>query len=319
MILEQHDRERPDDRWTDEQWLVAYVAGELSATDEVRFEARLAAEPTLARRLEQHERTELLGTLAARARPVAAPSGSSAARIWSGPRAGLMLLLAAACLVAGALWWGHADADAFACDVRAVATVEPRDAMAYAASIGLTNVVVEGSESRGAGTTARVLPAPAFLEQLTAAEAQRDPSRFAAPQEPIDGGFVTLRFSAAVECSAVVILQRDGRLQRVYPGTDGAFVFGMAQNRFGPGSVHVLPRPVLVANAIGGLNQHPGFDLGPADAGSRTLVLALRAEAVDGDLLTALDARLAGGDLPALRVWLTQQGFVVRQTVVGAG
>jgi hypothetical protein len=285
------------------------VAGELSAEDEVRFEARLAEEPALARMLEQYEQTELLGTIAARARPGAA-TGVARRAAWPT----LLLLAAAAGLIAGAMWWLGADGPE--CTMRVVAT-GGTDPAAYAAAIGLPeDVVVEGAVPRGAPATARVLPVAEFLREVAAAEVRGDAARFAAPQGQVGDRFATARFTVTAECSAVAVLARADRLQRAYPIPAGTFVFAPAANRFGPGTMHVLPRPVLVANAIGGLNLHPGFDLGPVATGPCTLVLAIRAAPVPEELLAALDERLAAGDLATVRAWLAEQGFVLREAVV---
>jgi hypothetical protein len=108
----------------------------------------------------------------------------------------------------------------------------------------------------------------------------------------------------------VLRLDSVGNWVRVYPAPTP--VFGEMENRFEPGAIHTLPRPVVLPNAIGGVSFHPGFDV-PSDLASRVVwfLAAVREPTIDAGALAEIDALLgavdggvfvgvAPADLPAL-------------------
>jgi len=189
------------------------------------------------------------------------------------------------------------------------------------------------------GGPAQTTTAADFLARLAEGEAARDRRLLATASGVVTADFVTIRFVADADCSAVVLmLDSRGRLGRRYPSPPGATIFGEVANAFADGSVHVLPRPIAVARDPYAVSMHPGFDV-PSDlaVGVVWFVTALRRQPVDGALLAELDAHLADWrgaqvgavaadpaqrdaaaerDLGPAVAWLSARGFVVTISTV---
>jgi len=214
--------------------------------------------------------------------------------------------------------------------VTPVATLGADSLVDYATNLGVKDAdLVPGETRRGANDTRPRPTVAEYLQKIAAAESARDAELFAKPTPQVTAEFLTLRFRPQADCSAVVVeLDSTGQLRRRFPGKNG--LFGEAENRFAKERIHVLPRPVAVAAGAqrNRISTHPGFDV-PSDLRvPRTwLLLGLRAERVDAELLAALDAltkastKVEGLDddaqadtaLAPVVAWLQAQGFALRR------
>ena len=271
----------------DEADLFAYVTGEADEALRMALEQRFPVEPELALRLEQLSSLELLAAAARSAPAAAAPVG----RQWS---RGLFALAAAAAIaVVGWMWWLRAEPPA--CEVRLVATAVADDVEAYALALGWSDPLGRSPlRRRGADPAAGVLTAGEFLAGIAPLEAARSEAAFAAPTVPVRGDFVTLRVRPQQECSLVVLrLDGGGGWERVFPAPEAGF--GEVTNRFAPGRIHVVPRPVLVANAIDGVSLHAGFDVPSDRAGIAWFVVAVGTQPIAATTLAAIDRAVVAG------------------------
>lgn len=330
----------PSMRAEDDDLLVAYVAGELDEAARVRCEERLAHDAEFAQRLLAFEAMDLV---AASLRASAATPANASRR--SPPPLAMhrawWALAAVAAVALLALWlWPHPP-EPIVCQVRAVASFADADVAAYAERIGLPPELRYVGEVRGNPSSPRRVAAADFLAAAAVRELQRGGEAFQEPQQPIVDGLFTLRVQVDRACSALVLqLDLDGRWWRRFPSPPSSPVFAEVAPRLVPG-VHTLPRPVVVANATGGVSLHPGFDVPSDQPFARTwLLVALREEPFDAALLAELDGVLAedrvpfaggvqadtsGTELDAWAVtrqiglggWLAARGFGAQLVVVG--
>lgn len=350
----------PSMRAEDDDLLVAYVAGELDEAARVRCEERLANDAEFAQRLLAFEAMDLVAAMAhggggaslvaAESQPAANVSSrmaaprSRASTLRSTPFAQRRLWLSLCAFAAAAvlvLWlWPQAPAP-IACQVRAVASFAEADLASYAERIGLPPELRYVGEPRGNPSSPRRVAAADFLAAAAVRELQRGDEALQGPHQPVADGLFTLRVQVDRACSALVLqLDLDGRWWRRFPSPPSSPVFAEVAPRLAPG-VHTLPRPVAVANATGGVSLHPGFDVPSDQPVARTwLLVALREEPFDADLLAALDGVLAGDRVPfvggvqantsateldawavtrqiGLGGWLAGRGFGAQLVVVG--
>jgi hypothetical protein len=318
----------------DTQLLVAYVLDELDDAARWRLEQRLAVEPALAEQLVGLETLDLVGATLAATRPVTVGQAGRAHRAHR-PRVLLLMLAVAAALLVAWLW----PARKVACEVRAVATAGG-DVVGYATALDLPAQFRRPLEGqRGVGTTEPPVAVADFLAAAAAREQERSDDALAAAPGRVASAFFTLRFRVDRDCSGLVLqLDAAGGLHRRYPARPEVRPFGEVDNRFAAGRIHVLPRPVAVANTLGSVSLYPGFDV-PSDVPLRRtwLLLAVRSEPIGPALLDDVDGLVARA-LPALEKltalspteqeaavdrrlqpvlgWLHEQGFTTQRITV---
>ncbi len=274
----------------DDAMLVAYLAGELDEAERLRLEQRLAAEPALAEQLLALEAVDLVAaSLRERAAPVAGIDRAARRRL----QLGVWSVAAAAAVIAFVLFGRGAGEAAMPCRVRAVASFATAGFDDYAERLGLPPDVRYAGNQRGPDRAPGV-PADRFLAVVADREAMRSREALAAPQAPLGEGAFTLRVDVERQCH-VLVLQLDvgGRWSRRFPARADAVVFGEATNPLSPG-IHTLPRPVVLANAVGTLSLHPGFDVPSDQALPQTwLLLAALDRPIEPALIDQLDAAAA--------------------------
>jgi hypothetical protein len=277
----------------DAELLVAYVLDELDEAARLRLEQRLAVEPALAEQLVAFEKLDLVGAVAA-TRPV----GQAGAPRLHRSRVLLLMLAVAAALLVAWLW----PASKVACEVRPVATLAVGDVVDYATALDLPAQFRRPLDGqRGAGTTGPTVAVADFLAAAAAREQERSDDALAKAPGRVASGFFTLRFRVDRDCSGLVLqLDAAGGLHRRYPARPDVRPYGEVDNRFAAGRIHVLPRPVAVANNLGSVSLHPGFDV-PSDVPLRRtwLLFAVRSEPIEPSLLDDVDGLVARA-LPAI-------------------
>ena len=320
------DPKHVDDR--DLELIFAYARGEMAEADSFAFEARLSGEPELAAAYEAFASVdsvvESIHHRDSSAQPE--PANSSTSPWWTPVR------LAAAAVLVAVAWWalaGDRELQLEVFEMAAMATPFEEDTdvlVAYGRGLGIveperlppSNL---GTRSGQGGVPPEPRSPAEYLGLVGEAERERENEALVrgATAAPIKARYATLRFRAPVEVSAVVIsVDSESRVRRLYPNPSGD-VFSEAVNRFGPGEVHVLPRPVVVRDpsADDAVHHHLGFAL-PFDADKVRLVLGLRLRQVDAELLAELDAWLARDEarddpqeaLTQVETWLRDHEFV---------
>ncbi len=319
------------DRLTDQDHdlIVRYAHRELDEAARLDVERRLATDEEFATAFEDFLEVDLVSEyLATQRQPT---------------RTGLPirgLALAAAVIVAIAAWAWFGGEPQKSIRLAIVPTPPTEELAEYAEGIGVPEPRrVPASAMRSVDPN---LPAvkprtvEEFLRVVEDAERKRAEESLRAATNRATGRFVTLRFLAESDCSAVVIqLDTTGTLRRRFPAPEGVFVFGEADNRFAAGKTHVLPRPVVIANPHrpDRVAAHPGFDV-PSDLDDPRiwLMLCVRDEPVTDALLAEIDAKLAtspDGEFEptaeridaaraSLSEWLAERGFSVGTATASA-
>ena len=277
----------------DTELLVAYVLDELDEAARLRLEQRLAVEPALAEQLVGLEKLDLVGATLAAARPVGQARGRA-----HRSRLLLLVLAVAAALLVAWLW----PASRVGCEARAVATLAAGDVVDYATALDLPAQFRRPLDGqRGAGATGPTMAVADFLLAAAAREQQRSDDALASTPGRVASAFFTLRFRVDRDCSALALqLDAAGGLHRRYPARPDVRPFGEVDNRFAAGRIHVLPRPIAVANTLGSVSLHAGFDV-PSDVPLRRtwLLLAVRSEPIGQALLDDVDGLVARA-MPAI-------------------
>lgn len=281
----------------DDALLVAYLCGELDEAERIRLELRLASEPGLARRYEHMLELDLAAEAWRHRHGATAAPRSTLRRV-----AGWGLGLASVAAAAGLIWWlnGAAEPAKRGFAVRAVAVASVDDPAGYAEALGLPDEIVPTDTLRSGDAERERASVETFFDAVRAAEQAQDEAAFAAEPTAARGHFVTVNFTCDEPSSVVVVsLDNGGQFRRRYPSPESEFIFGEVDNRFAPGPVHVLPRPVAIEGfAEGQVSVFPGFDVtGNPDRPMMWLTLAIRGKPVDEVTLSALDAFLNDQDL----------------------
>lgn len=313
----------------DDDLLVAYATGELDEAARVRCEQRLADEPAFARRLLAFEALDVLAASVRARDEVAVHRPGRPRRSW------LLFAMAAAAvlLLAAGLWWQRTTGAELPCQVRAVASLGDVDVATYAERLGLPENLRYVGSPRGGTTPTPAVTASQFVAAVVAREQERASRAFAAPPAPLAEPFFTLRLDVAEPCHALVLqLDASGRWTVRFPSPARSAPFAETRNPLLPG-VHTLPRPVAVANAIGGVSLHAGFARGElAAAGAERWLVAVRRDALTPELVAELSALAAASAVPlgadavewaparerALVAWLQARGFTCAPVGIGS-
>src|SRR5262249_39979935 len=157
------------------------------------------------------------------------------------------------------LWWATARST-LPFTVRVVSTGPADDLGAYARALGIRDPDrLPRDAPRGADTGGVSATVADFLQRVDEREREREQLARHAPVPTVAAEFVTVRFVADFDCSALVLmLAADGRLVRRYPAPPGAAVFGEVADTFAAGTVHTLPRPVVIARDSFAVSMDPG-------------------------------------------------------------
>lgn len=313
----------------DDDLLVAYATGELDEAARMRCEQRLADEPAFARRLVAFEAIDVLASSLRRRDDAVVRGPVRPRRSWPW----LAVAAAAVLLVAARLWWVPATSPELPCEVRAVASLGDVDVATYGERLGLPENLRYVGSPRGGTSPTPAVTASQFVAAVVAREQERARDAFALPPAPLTESFFTLRLEVAEPCHALVLqLDASGRWNVRFPSTVRVPPFAETTNPLVPG-VHTLPRPVAVANAIGGVSLHAGFARGDAAAaGAERWLVAVRREALTPELVAELTAWATASAVPfaveandwansregALVAWLQARGFTCRPVALGS-
>lgn len=291
---------------------VAFIDGAMSDDERARFELRLAAEPELASAVEALMRTDELvrrGT----ARRGAANVVSLAERrprspwLWAASLAATILAA-----LAIARWVERERSHEVDCLVAlAPSFASPEEFLASRPDLaGLRPPGLGSLRGEAAGTN---IGARAFVDKAHALEERASSVREAAA--PITAGYFVIPIEARANCSVVVLgFPTSGASTRLFPDPADARPSN-ALGRVEPGA-HTLPRERIELAANGqapAVAYNRGF-LVPVGAREMRVLVAVRKEALDADLVTTIDAALKRGDArESVERSLEERGFRVSE------
>jgi len=296
---------------------VAFIDGAMSADERLRFELRLAAEPELAAALDSLMRTDELIRRVSASRASGGGVLSLASRKKRSAWPWLASLAAAVLVVFGIVFWRERERSP-----RTDCLVSLAPSFASPEAFLASRPELEGLTPPGLGSLRGFsdetnIGAAEFVAKAHALEEKPAPPRVA--RAPITAGWFVIPIELEASSSVVVLgFPRNGSSARLYPEATDARV-PRERGRLDAG-VHTLPRERIELAANSGATPSVAYNRGflvPIGARELDLVVGVRREELDAELLATIDAALKRGDTRAsVRTLLEERGFGVTELSV---
>jgi hypothetical protein len=296
---------------------VAFIDGAMSADERLRFELRLAAEPELASALESLMRTDELVRRASARRASGGEVISLAARKKRSAWPWIASLAAAVLAAFGIVRWLEHEHPSRAERIASLAPSFASPEAFLASRPELEGLTPPGLGSLRGASEETNIGAAEFVAKAHALEEK--PASSHAARAPITAGWFVIPIELDARSSVVVLgFPRNGSNARLYPEAADARVPG-ERGRLDAG-VHTLPRERIELAANSGATPSVAYNRGflvPIGARELDVVVGVRREELDGELLATIDDALKRGETRAsLRTLLEQRGFGVTELAV---